>query len=128
MLSSSPAEQPKLLITLLCCCCSAAVAAAAAAAVAALQGNTQLWPHAGQYDSLQVVISDDVTDAGYSGRVLLKFAGLGSYMAAAANIVGAKLTVTFYNWDTGVTSTPLQVGSRLFKRPGQQHSVQLTYM
>jgi hypothetical protein len=78
-----------------------------------LQGNAQLWPHAGQYDNLQMTISDDVTDAGYSARVLLKFAALGDIMAASANIVSAKLTLTFYNWDTGVTSTPLQVRSSM---------------
>ncbi|WIA17663.1 hypothetical protein OEZ85_014466 [Tetradesmus obliquus] len=66
------------------------------------QGYTELWPHAKEYDAPQWTVSDDV-DAGYSARVLLKFAGLGTYMAAAANIVGAKLTLTFLSWDAGVT-------------------------
>jgi hypothetical protein len=60
-----------------------------------LQGNTQLWHDAGQYDNLQMTISDNVTGSGYAARVLLKFAALGDFMAASANIVSAKLTLTF---------------------------------
>jgi hypothetical protein len=78
-----------------------------------LQGNTQLWPHAGQYDNLEMTISDDVTNSGYSARVLLKFAALRDFMAASANIVSAKLTLTLHNWDEGVTSTPLQVNGSI---------------
>jgi hypothetical protein len=49
-------------------------------------------------------------DATYSSRVLLKFAGLGTYMAVNANIVAVKLTLMFFSWETDVT---LQVNSCL---------------
>jgi len=58
----------------------------------------QFWPHAGQWDALEYGISD--VTGGYAQRVLLRFNDLHNMLPDTVNVTGARLALSFYNWDS----------------------------
>lgn len=57
----------------------------------------QFWPHAGEWDALEYGISDVI--GGYAQRVLLRFNDLHRMLPDSVNVTGARLGLSFYNWD-----------------------------